>query len=807
METLLQDVRFGLRVLRKSPGFTTIAIITLALGIGANTALFSVINGVLLNPLPFPEPDQLVGIHESKPNFDRGSISYPNFRDWQAENRTFSKIAVSRPYSFSLTSMGDAEQVSAQFISSDFFSTLGVSPQIGRDFAAGEDEIGAAPIALISAGLWQRKFAASLDVPGKGLTLNGRPYTIVGVIPANFRLLGNVELFVPLGQWDNPLLRSRGAGLGFHGIGRLKPGVTIEQARADMERVSRNLAAAYPDADNGIGAALVPLKQQIVGEVRPLLLVLFGAVGCVLLIGCVNVANLMLEFIIRVALGAERARLMRQLLTESVLLAVVGAGLGLLLASWGTRAALGVLPSALPRAEEIGLDARVLIFTVGVSLIAGIFSGLAPALKTSRSNLHENLQEAGRGTGAGVRHRGLSAFVVLETAMALILLAGAGLMIRALAQLWRVNPGFDPNNVLTFGISLPPTMNGASAAAIRAAFRAVDEKFKAVPGVETVSMSWGASPLAYDDEWLFWLEGQPRPANQNDMGWTLDYVVEPDYFKAMRIPLNRGRLFTPDDNEHSPLVVVIDEVFAHKFFPNQDPVGRRIYLDNADGKLAQIIGVVPHVKQWGLDSDDTQSLRAQLYFPFMQLPDRAMATSASGLGVVLRSTGNVSGLLNSIQRANREMSSHQVIYSVQTMNEVVSITLAGRRFAMILLAVFAALALVLAGVGIYGVIAYVVGQRTQEIGIRMALGAQRGDVLRLILARGGKLTLIGVGVGLGAAVWLTRLMNSLLYGIRSTDPLTFVAVAIVLTAVGLGACYIPARRAANVDPMVALRYE
>jgi predicted permease len=817
METMFQDLRYGVRMLVKSPGFTAVAVATLALGIGANTALFSVINGVLLSPLPFPQPDQLVTLHENKPNFEGGSVSYPNFRDWRSENHTFSSLALARTYAFSLTGVGEAEQVSGEFISSDFFSVLGVKPVMGRTFAEDEERVGAGPVALISVGLWQRKFSSAPDILGKSITLAGRDYTIVGLIPADFHLsipgFVDGQVYAPIGQWGNPILQERGAGLGFHGIGRLKPGVTIEQARADMERVTRNLAEAFPDADKGITAKLVPLKEQMTGDVRPLLLVLLAAVGFVLMIACVNVANLSLsrasrrtrEFAVRAALGASQGRVVRQLLTESVLLAAAGGGLGLLLAAWGTRAAIGVLPAALPRAEQVGIDARVLIFTAGLSLLAGVLFGLSPALKTSQPDLQETLKQGGRGA-SGARHRMQSVFVVAEMSLALVLLIGAGLTIRSLAKLWSVDPGFNTHNVLTFGLSLPPSMAHAKADALRAAFREFDDKLAAVPGIEAVSQTWGALPLSGDDENLFWLDGQPKPANKNDMNWAIDYIVEPGYLKAMSIPLLRGRFFTAQDNEHTPLVVVVDEVFASKYFPGQDPLGKRVHIDGFD-RPAEIVGMVGHVKQWGLDTDDQQSLRSGLYIPCMQMPDDFVAMSPTSSAVVVRSEGNSAGLLDSIRQMNAQMSNQQVIFGAQTMESLISDSMASRRFSMILLAVFAVLALLLASVGIYGVISYIAGQRTNEIGLRMALGAHQRDILFLILSRGGKLAGLGVAIGLAAALGLTRLMASLLYGVGATDPLTFAGVAVLLTLVALAACYIPARRAAKVDPIVALRYE
>ncbi|MGH9743275.1 MAG: ADOP family duplicated permease [Candidatus Acidiferrum sp.] len=815
-ERLVQDLRYGLRMLAKSPGFTTVAILTLALGIGANTALFSVVNGVLFNPLPYPQSSQLVWVAESKPNFATGSISYPNFRDWQKNNRTFTDMAIYRATNFNLTGLGEAEQLPARFITSDFFTVLGLNPVIGRTFGPGEDEIGAAPIVMIGEGLWRRKFGSSPEALGKSVNLDGIAYSIVGVIPASFDFSGifrGVEVYVPIGQWGNPLLPKRGAGLGIHGIGRLKPGVTIEQARADMARISSNLAAAYPDTNTGIGAALRPLKKTMVGGVRVLLLVLLAAVGFVLLIACVNVANLMLaratartrEFAIRAALGAGQGRLVRQLLTESLLLALIGGALGLLLAGWGTRAALRLLAQGLPRASEVGLDARALLFTVAISIGCGIFFGLAPALKTRARNLHDTLKEGGRGE-SGMRRRAQGIFVVVEMAMALVLLVSAGLMVRSLTALWNVNPGFDSHNVLTFGVALPPSMRDSNADGIRAALRNVDERLKAVPGVKALSLSWGAVPLSSDDEDLFWIEGKPKPATDNAMNWAISYVVEEDYLKVMGIPLKRGRFFTAQDNEKSPHVVVVDDVFAQKYFGDQDPIGQHIILNNKGGR-AEIIGVVPHVKQWGLDSDDKESLRAELYFPYMQLPDEAMQLSWNGTGVILRFDPRATAIGESLSATIKRISYENVMSQTQTMDSIISDSLASQKFSMAVLGIFAALALALASVGIYGVISYVVQQRTQEIGVRVALGANRNDVLRMILGEGMKMAGIGVAIGIAAALGLTRLMASLLFGVSATDPLTYSVVAILLAIVALAACYIPARRAMRVDPMVALRYE
>jgi predicted permease len=819
MNQIFQDLRYAIRMLAKSPGFTAVAVLTLALAIGANTALFSVINGVLLNPLPYAHPEQLVTLHESKPNFDTGSISYPNFLDWQKENHTLSSMAVARPYSFSLTNLGEAEQIQGQYVTSDFFPILGVKPVMGRNFISADDQRGAAPVAMISAGFWKRRLSGEPDVVGKSITLDGKAFTIVGVIPPDFELkidnFSTSDVYAPVVHWNNDLLFNRGAGLGFHGIGRLKTDTSLEKARADFAEVTKNLAAAYPEVDKGIGAAIIPFKQDLLGDVKPILLALLCAVGFVLLIACANIANLLLarangrarEFAVRVALGAGKPRLIGQLLTESILLGLLGGAFGLLLAGWGTHAALKALPEALPRAGNVGIDLRVLLFTAATALLAGILFGLAPALKISRTNPQDNLKEGGRGA-SGARKGAHRVLVVVETALALVLLIGAGLTVRSLVRIWSVDPGFNPQNVMFFGFSLSPSTLMSSPAAIRAGFRTAEASIAATPGVQAASMSWGAFPMSGDDEWLFWKDGQPKPTARNEMNWVIDYVVDPDYLKIMGTPMRSGRFFTAQDNENSPRVVVVDEVLARKYFGNENPVGKRLFLEIGQSEFpAEIVGVAGHVKQWGLATDDTQSLRAQLYFPFMQLPDATMALAPMGMGAVVRSKGPQPALFDSIRHSVQEVNSEQVVAGAQTMDEIISTSIASRRFSMILLGSFALLALLLSTLGIYGVVSYLVGQQTREFGIRIALGARRGDVLRLVLGDGAKMALVGVGVGVLAALPLTHLMAGVLYGVSATDPLTFVAVAIVLTGVALAACYIPARRAMRVDPIVALRYE
>jgi predicted permease len=814
---LAQDLGFGLRVLWKNPGFTAVAVMTLAVGIGANTAIFSIVNGVLLNPLPFHQPDRLVALHESKPNFENGSISYPNFLDWRKENRSFSSMGLARRYAFSLTGRGDAVQVNANFISSDFFGLLGVYPLKGREFSEAEELTGAAPVALISEGLWRRKFNAEPGVLGQSVTLDGKGFTVVGVIPSSFHLrvpgFSDQDVYAPIGQWSNPILMNRGAGLGFHGIARLKPGVSVEQARADMAEVTRRLATAYPDVDQDIGASIVPLRDQIVGDTRGFLLVLLTAVGFVLLIVCVNVASLLLarsasrshEFAVRAALGASRRRIVCQLMTESLLLGLAGGAVGLLPAVFGLHAALHLLPAALPRADEVGMDYRVLVFTTLISLVTSVAFGLVPAFRSYHVNPQASLKGSGRVFGRA-HHRALSAFVVVETAIALVLLTGAGLMIRSLVRLWNVDPGFNPRNVLNFGLSMSPSMVGASPDRIRVAFRDLESRLAAAPGIKAVAPVWEALPMAGDDEVLFWIDGQPKPATDHDMSWAIHYVVGPGYLDVMRIPILRGRFFTSQDDENAPRVAIVDEAFARKFFPQQEPIGKRIHLKGAD-RPVEIIGVVGHVKQWGLDLDDANPLRAEIYIPCMQMPDDYIANAPSGSYMVVRYAGSGSAAFEAIRRVSKEISAEQVIYGEQTMESLVSESMASRRFAMILLATFAGLALMLACIGIYGVMSYLASQRTQELGIRLALGAKRTHILGLVLGNGARLSLAGIGIGLLAGLGLTRLMENLLFGVSSTDPLTLTAVSVLLMAVALAACYFPARHSASIDPMSALRTE
>jgi predicted permease len=813
MAALLQDVRYAFRILAKSPSFTTIAVCTLALGIGASTALFSVVNGVLLNPLPYPHPSQLVALYEKNAGIPEAPISYLNFLDWQRESKTFASMAIYRHEDYNLRGTGRAMRVNGLMISAGFLATLGVQPALGRDFNTNDDRLGAAPVVLLSDGFWHRYFGGDRSVMGRALQLNGTGYTIAGILPAGFSFYGvDRDVFLPIGQWDDPSFLDRRVDVSSHAVARLGAGVTLAQASEEMDSISRQLSLTYPEADKGVGITVSPMREDLVGNVQPVLLLLLAAVGLLLLIACTNVANLLLahsmrrsgEFALRVAIGAKRGRIVMQLLTESLIVAGLGGLSGVLLALFGTNAILRILPATIPRASHITIDARVLLFTLGISLLGGIGFGLAPAFKAAHVSLQQVLRQNARGAG-GPRLRLQGLLVAVELAMALVLLTGTGLMLRSLAALWRVNPGYNPDHAVTFSMSLPSNP-GTTENQTRERLRQFDTSMRAIPGVEAVSVTLGSRPMIHDSEIPFWIKGQPKPASDNDMPQSMFYLVEAGFQRAMGISLQRGRFVWEQDDEKAPIVIDIDEVCARTYFPNQNPIGQHVHIAGFDVD-AEIVGVVGHIRQWGPGNDPKSAIEAQFFYPFMQLPPNLMRLAANGVAVVLRMRGNPDSIMEPVRNAVTTFNPGAVIYAEETMNDAISKSLAARRLSMILLGAFAAMALLLSCVGTYGVISYLAQERTREIGVRMALGARRSDVLWLILSQGATMALLGIGIGTLLALALTRLLGSQLYGVKPHDPLTFLSVALVLMIVALAACYIPARRAAQVDPAVAFRFE
>ncbi len=804
IETAWRDVRFGVRALVHSPVFSVVTVLSLALGIGANTAIFSVVNGLLLRPLPYPESERIVHVwhtppQQSFPGLDRFSVSPANYFDWKAQSSSFEQMAIYSYSGFSLSTSNDPLPLIGAPVSSEFFSVLRTNAMQGRTFTPDEERPGRDQVTVISHGLWQRAFGANPNIIGQTLTLNSRSFTVVGIMPAGFEFPREAELWVPL-AWDDKERQVRSIH-DYLVVARLKQNVSQEQAQAEMSTISSRLEQQYPEENKGWGAVVIPLREDIVGDIRLALLVLFCAVGFVLLIACANVANLMLarganrqrEIAVRIALGAGRARLIRQLLTESVLLAVSGGVLGLLLAVWGSK--MLVQLGSLPNSGDIGIDTWALGFTLLVSFGVGIIIGIVPALQFTRTNLSDTLKQGGRTGGSPIKQHTRKALVISEVALSLVLLIGAGLMIRSFWKLQNVDPGFDTSNALTMSVGLTPIRYSEPHQQLAFLDRAI-EQIRAVPGVVSVGATTTIPLAGGGSTQPFSIEGRPAGAVAEQPMAQTRYIT-PEYFRTIGIPLRQGRFFSDHDRDNSVPVIIISEAMARRFWPGENAIGKRLTPSfHLEQGAREIVGVVGDVKASGLDVDSS----AMMYLPYKQSPRPYMS-------FVVRTASNPESLVQPVSRAIYSIDKEQALTDIQTMDQVLTKSLSGRRFNMTLLLTFAGVALVLAAVGVYGVMNYTVTLRRRELGIRMALGAGRMDVLRLVLRQGLTLTLIGVAAGLISAYALTRLMASLLYGVTATDYLTFASVSAVLIAVGVAASYVPARRATKVNPTIALRTE
>jgi putative ABC transport system permease protein len=813
METFLQDIRYGVRMLLKAPSVSIVATIALALGIGANTAIFSVVNAVLLRPLPFANSEQLMNIWEtdSTRGYKRGAASYPNFVDWREQNHVFERMATYHDNDFIMTGRGEPARLQGAVVNADLFPLLGVAPVIGRGFLPDEDKPGeGGRVVVLSQGLFQKRFNSDPNIVNQSMVLDGKSYTIVGVMPSAFQFpVQNepVELWTTVAvdrEGKEPLTDERGAHY-MSVIARLRPGVSKEQAQAEMTSISARLEQQYPDKDLHKSSRVEPTLEALVGDIRPALLILLGAVGCVLLIACANVANLLLaramtrhkEMAIRSALGASRIRVVRQLLTESVLLSLTGGALGLMLAVWWSDLLVALGKENIPRALQVGLDWRVLGFTLLVSVLTGVIFGLVPAIHSSKTELTESLKEGGRGSGEGARRNRIrGVLVVSELAIAVVLLVGAGLLMQSLWRLRQVSPGFESQGLLTFVVGIPevryPTEKQAQF------YHDLVARVESLPGVRSAS---AVIPLPLSgDAFSISFETEGRPVAKGNQPSADFFAISDGYFKTLGVSMLKGRDLNERDNKQAPGVIIVNQAFARKFFPDEDPVGKRIKpgisTDTDEPAMREIVGMVSDVRNRNLSSE----LRPGYFVPAAQIPFNQMT-------MVVRTTSDPHSLITAVQNEVHAMDKELPIFNVKTMDEYIAATVAAPRFNTTLLVIFAAVALVLTIVGLYGVMSYSVAQRTNEIGIRMALGAQTRDVLRLIVSQGFKLVLLGLAIGLAGAFALMRVIASLLFGVTTKDPLTFAAVAVLLAFVALLACYIPARRATRLDPLRALRYE
>ena len=798
---MIKDIQFAIRSLLKRPGFTAIVVLTLALGIGANAAVFSVINAVLLRPLPYRDADRVVTLWQNnvKAGLPRNDVSPANFIDWSEQSNSFEAIAGIEPYGFALLGDGEPERFPAWLVTSGFFQVAGTDALLGRTFTAEDYQPGNERVVVLGHGLWQRRFGADQNIIGRKLTLNGQPYVVVGVMTPEFQLPPDREVWAPK-LVDESQRQRRGATY-WNVVARLKQGTTVAQAREEMNGIAARLAAQYPHTNGGMGATVVPIFEQITGQIQSALWILAAAVGLVLLIACVNVANLFLvrgaerqrEFAIRRALGAERLRLLRQTLTESLLLVLLGAVSGVLLASWLVKLIPALSASKIPRVEHVGMDLRVVLFASGVSLVTAIVFGLVPAIQFWRNDIQLSLKESGRGPAMPMRQRLRKALVISEVAVAVVLLTGAGLLLRSFVRLMQVDPGFTKENVLALQVFLP--RNYDQPEQMIGFFDQSIDKIKSLPGIESAAVIATPPFLNLDQDASFSIVGQPAPPQGSEPS-AFYAPASSEYLRALNIQLKKGRFFTKSDAAGSPPVVVINETMARRFFPNEDPLGKRLNVIFGRTVTREIVGVVGDVLHNGLHAE----LRAEMLVPHTQSPSAYMT-------FLVKTNTEPASQLNAVKGAIREINPRQTFAKTATMEELVSDSLKQRRFNLFLLGLFAAIALLLATLGIYGSISYSTRQRTNEIGVRIALGAQTQDVLRLIVGQGVGLALVGVAIGIGAAFLLTRGIKSLLFGVSPTDPLTFLVISVLLLLTAFLASLVPARRATKVDPLVALRSE
>lgn len=804
---LLHDLRYAARMQRKNPAFTIIAVIALGLGIGANTAIFSVVNTVLLRPLPYKDPERLVMVWEdaSRHGYPRDTPAAANFIDWRDQNQVFEGMAAIADTSFNLTGVGEPERFEGRRVSANLFPLLGVEPQIGRVFTAAEDQPGSQRVVLLSYGLWQRRFGGDPNIVGKALTLNGESYIVVGVMPARFQFpSSDDEAWVPI-AFTQQEASNRGRHY-LQVLARLKPGVTLAQAQTEMSTIAARLQQQYPEQNADLGAAVQSLHEHLVGDIRPALLILLGAVGLVLLIACANVANLLLaraavrqkEIAVRVALGAKRTRLIRQFLTESVLLSMLGGVVGLVIAYVGLILLKTFIPENISQAREISIDFKVLAFTLLVSVLTGIIFGLAPAMQAARFNQMETLKEGGRDAATGGGGKRLRSLLVMsEVAISLVLLIGAGLLINSFLRLRNVDPGFRADNLLTMKIVLPEPKY-AEFERRSAFYTDVVQRVQSLAGVRSAAVTTNLPLYRQGNSISISIEGRPDPPPGQEL-IVVTRIISPGYFETMSIPLLKGRQLTDQDTATTPNAVVISETMARRFWPGEDPIGKRIAAGRAQTPedWIQVVGVVKDVRQFELNAEP----RPQMYLSYRQ------AGFFAPRDLVVKTDVDPASMAATVRKAVWDIDKDQPVSNIRTMEEILAGSIARQRFSMLLLAIFAGVALVLAGVGIYGVMSYSVAQRTREIGIRMALGAQTGAVLKLAVGYGMKLVIVGIIVGLIASFALTRVMSTLLFGVTATDPATFTLISLLLVAVAALASYIPARRATKVDPMIALRYE